>query len=103
MIRSKTVLSLAAGLAIVYAALSVAAVACLPAHAGESAPVHHQANATAHSLFCAFACQATQAVALASPSPGDAWLALVGPCLFTPAALFAWMSRGIRPSRAPPC
>lgn len=102
MIRSKIIPLLVVGLAIFYGLVSMAAVACLPAHADDLGHAHHQTNALAHSLFCSFACQVAQAVALASCAPEGVRLAPAGLCLFATVALAALVPQGIRPARAPP-
>ncbi len=102
MIRSKLIPLLAVGLAVFYGLVSVAAIACVPAHADDLGHAHYQTNALAHSLFCSFACQVAQAVVLASSAPEGVRLALAGLCLFTTIALSALVPQGIRPARAPP-
>lgn len=102
MIGSKLMPLVAVGLAVLYALLSVAALACLPAHADDLGHAHHQTNALAHSLFCSFACQVAQAVALASCAPEGVRLAPAGLCLFATVALAALVPLGNRPVRAPP-
>jgi hypothetical protein len=93
---------LAVGLVILYGLLSVAAVACMPLHEGAGTSGHHQAKGQAHSLLCAFACQANQTAALSSAAPAGALMVLVAVFLFAlsdPASIGAW---GVHSARAPP-
>lgn len=93
---------LAVGLAIFYGLLSVAAVACTPLHESAAMPGHHHAKGQAHSLLCAFACQANQTAALSSSAPAGALMVLVAVFLFAHSDPASIGVLGIRSARAPP-
>ena len=93
---------LAVGLAIFYGLLSVAAVACMPLHEGAATSGHQHAKGQAHSLLCAFACQANQTIALSSSAPAGALMVLVAVFLFTLSGPSSLGALGVRSARAPP-
>jgi len=93
---------LAVGLAVFYGLLSVAAIACMPIHEGVGASGQHHAKGQAHSLLCAFACQANQTVALSPSVPAGALMVLVAVFLFALSGPPSIGALGVRSARAPP-
>jgi hypothetical protein len=102
MMKPRVIPLLAVGLAVFYGLLSVAAVACMPLHEGAGASGHHHAKGQAHSLLCAFVCQANQTVALSSSVPAGVLMVLVAVFLFALSGPSSIDPLGVRSARAPP-
>lgn len=63
----RSLVPLAIGMALLYAALAIGAANCLVLHAAQPPSHHHSQSHMAHSALCAWACQINPTVIVATP------------------------------------
>jgi hypothetical protein len=102
----RTVGSVVAGItAVIYFGLVCLAATCslaLPVSAHAGGHEQHHDHETAHSSFCAWACQATPESGLVALVPADVFELVVSVPVVSPVQPFSVSSVSLLPSRAPP-
>lgn len=95
-------LTLALATAAVYLTLAVSAAACLFTHQAQPRSTHHHTGGAAHSLLCAWACQANQPVDGPAATPDSQPLALAAVFLLAGFVQLSLLLVSLAQSRAPP-